>query len=137
MTYCGMDCCSRCSRAAECGGCEACGGHPFGGSCIAERNRNFGALKAALMGEINALGISGLTVGDLYLLSGAFVNLAYPLPGGASVQFLKDADVYLGNQIERPGSERCYGVVASEDFILVSEYGCNGADPELVLYKRR
>ena len=28
-------------------------------------------------------------------------------------------------------------VVADEKFILVCEYGCNGADPEIVLYKRR
>ena len=30
-----------------------------------------------------------------------------------------------------------YGVVANEDFILVCEYGCNGCDPEIVLFKRR
>jgi len=24
-----------------------------------------------------------------------------------------------------------------EDFILVCEYGCNGSDPEIVLYKRK
>ena len=38
MTYCRNDCCKDCGRLAECGGCEACNGHPFGGSCIAERN---------------------------------------------------------------------------------------------------
>lgn len=35
------------------------------------------------------------------------------------------------------GIERCYGVVADERFILVCEYGCNGADPEIIVYKRR
>lgn len=30
-----MDCCSRCSRQAECGGCQSVKGHPFGGNCIA------------------------------------------------------------------------------------------------------
>lgn len=49
--------------------------------------------------------------------------------------FLNDKDVYLGNQIEKKDSDRCYGVVANEDFILVSEYGCNGAEPKIVLYK--
>ena len=137
MTYCGTDCCRECGRLSECGGCEKCGGHPFGGSCIAERSEDFPALKAELIGEINALGVEGLAVSDLYLLSGAYVNLAYPLPDGRSVKFLKDNDIYLGNQVEKSGDERCYGVVAAEEFILVSEYGCNGADPEIVLYKRR
>ncbi|MCQ2593345.1 MAG: hypothetical protein MJ188_11250 [Treponema sp.] len=137
MTYCGIECCKDCSRLAECGGCEKCKGHPFGGSCVAERNRDFSELKRTLMAEINALGINGLEVKDLYLLSGAFVNLEYPLANGTTVKFLNDNDVYLGNQIEKQGSERCYGVVANEDFILVSEYGCSGIEPELVLYKRR
>ena len=138
MTYCGdTECCKSCGRFAECGGCEKCGGHPFGGSCIAERNENFPELKQRLIEEINALEIDGLRVDDLNLLTGAYVNLAYPLANGTTVRFLKDTDIYLGNQIERPGSERCYGVVADETFILVCEYGCNGAEPEIVLYKRR
>ena len=87
--------------------------------------------------EINALGISGLIVDDLNLLTGAYVNLEYPLSNGTTARFLNDKDIYLGNQIERPDSERCYGVVADEMFILVCEYGCNGADPEILLYKRR
>ena len=71
------------------------------------------------------------------LLTGAYVNLEYSLTNGTTVKFLNDKDVYLGNQIERTDSERCYGVVADETFILVCEYGRNGADPEIVLYKRR
>lgn len=137
MTYCGMDCCRECSRLAQCGGCEKCQGHPFGGSCIAERNQDFPSLKKQLIDEINALGIEGLTVSDLYLLNGAYVNLEYPLPNGTLARFLNDRDVYLGNQVERAASERCYGVVACEAFILVSEYGCNGTEPEIVLYRRR
>lgn len=137
MTYCGIDCCEKCSRIAECGGCEKSGGHPFGGSCIAERNKDFAELKNRLIDEINALCVQGLEVNDLFLLNGAYVNLEYPLMNGTAVKFLNDKDVYLGNQIERANSERCYGVVANESFILVCEYGCNGADPEIVLYKRR
>ena len=137
MTYCGIDCCKECSRLAECGGCEKCGGHPFGGSCVAERNKDFSQLKQQLIDEINALGICGLIVENLNLLTGAFVNLEYPLSNGTTVKFLNDKDIYLGNQIEIPNSERCYGVVANEDFILVCEYACNGANPKLVLYKRR
>ena len=137
MTYCGGNCCEKCSRFSMCGGCEKCAGHPFGGSCIAERNRDFSELKQQLTEEINALGIDGLIVDDLNLLTGAYVNLAYPLSNGTTVKFLNDKDIYLGNQMERQDSERCYGVVADETFILVCEYGCNGANPEIVLYKRR
>lgn len=136
-TYCGVDCCSQCPRLPECGGCEICQGHPFGGSCVAQRNRDFPALKKRLIEEINALQIKGLSVCNLNLLNGAYVNLEYPLVNGSSVRFLKDEDIYFGNQIEREESERCFGVVADESFILVCEYGCNGADPEIVLYKRR
>ena len=136
-TYCGIDCCKDCEKLAECGGCERCHGHPFGGSCVAERNQDFLGLKAHLIDEINALGIKGLAVNDLNLLSGAYVNLSYPLDNGTTVKFLNDNDIYFGNQVDQDGSERCYGVVANEDFILVCEYDCGGADPEIVLYKRR
>lgn len=137
MTYCGENCCKECDRLLACGGCEQCQGHPFGGSCVAERNSNFSELKQQLIEEINALGIGGLIVDDLNLLTGAYVNLEYPLSNGTTVKFLNDKDIYLGNQIERHDSERCYGVIANEDFILICEYGCNGSDPEIVLYKRR
>ena len=136
-TYCGQDCCKECERLAECGGCEKCHGHPFGGSCVAERNKDFPSLKRRLIDEINAFGIEGLAVEDLNLLTGSFVNLPYPLANGSTVQFLKDKDIYLGNQVERKDSDRCYGIVANEEFILICEYGCGGSDPEIVLYKRR
>ncbi|HHT94928.1 MAG TPA: DUF3795 domain-containing protein [Clostridia bacterium] len=137
MTFCGDDCCRECSKLSECGGCEKCNGHPFGGSCIAERNSNFQELKSRLIVEINHLKIDGLIVKDLFLLNGGYVNLEYPLTNGTTVKFLNKNDVYLGNQIEKEKSERCYGVVANENFILICEYGCNGSEPEIILYKRR
>ncbi len=137
ITYCGENFCKDCSRFLACGGCERCQGHPFGGSCVAERNKDFLSLKQQLIDEINAFGIEGLAVADLNLLTGSYVNLTYPLANGSTVQFLKDEDIYLGNQMEQSGSDRCYGIVANEDFILVCEYGCNGSDPEIVLFKRR
>jgi len=76
----------------------------------------------------------GLAVADLNLLTGSYVNLPYPLANGSTVQFLKDNDIYLGNQVEQANSYRCYGVVANEDYILICEYGCNGSDPKIVLY---
>ena len=60
------------------------------------------------------------------------------VPGGAKVKFLDDNATYLGNQlVPEFGGERCFGVLANMDFILICTYGPNGADPELVLYKKR
>ena len=64
-------------------------------------------------------------------------NTIYPLPSGMKAKFLNDqTTTYLGNQLET-GSDRCFGVLANKDFILICTYRCNGADPELVLYKKR
>ena len=93
--------------------------------------------KQAIIAELHALGIPGLRLTDLNLLNGGYVNLTYPLPGGGMARFLRDNNVYWGNQIEVPGNERCYGVVANAQFLLVCTYGCNGADPELVCYRKR
>jgi len=63
--------------------------------------------------------------------------LEYVLPNGEGIKLLNDNDVYLGNQIEKPNSDRCYGVVTDSKYLLVCEYGCNGLNPEIVSYKRR
>ena len=99
----------------------------------------FEAFKEQLIGEINGLQIEGMPrVEKLYALAGKDVNLAYRLPGGNSVKFLDDRTTYLGNQLEAEfGGDRYFGVLAHMDFILVSTYGRDGADPELVLYKKR
>ncbi len=97
----------------------------------------FEELKKQLIDEINALGIEGMPkLEGLNALVGSYVNLAYPLPSGACVKFLNDGTTYLGNQLET-GGERCFGVLANVDFILVCTYGCEGAEPELLLYKKR
>ena len=99
----------------------------------------FEEFKEKLIQEINDLHIEGMPkVEKLNALVGRFVNLPYRLPSGAEVQFLDDQVTYLGNQLEPEfGGDRCFGVLASMDFILVSTYGKDGADPELVLYKKR
>ena len=99
----------------------------------------FEAFKARLIDEINALHIEGLPkVERLNALVGSYVNLAYPLPSGIKAKFLNDQATYLGNQLESTfGGDRCFGVLANVDFILVCTYGRDGADPELVLYKKR
>lgn len=90
-----------------------------------------------MIAECNALGIQGLALADLNLLNGFYVNLEYTLPNGTAVKLLEDDKVYLGNQIEQADSQRCYGIVGDESHILVCEYGCGGADPEILLYKKR
>ena len=35
------------------------------------------------------------------------------------------------------GGERCFGILADMDFILICTYDENGENPELVLYKKR
>ena len=99
----------------------------------------FEEFKEKLIQEINDLHIEGMPkVEKLNALVGRFVNLPYCLPSGAEVKFLDDQVTYLGNQLEPEfGGDRCFGVLASMDFILVSTYGKDGADPELVLYKKR
>ena len=99
----------------------------------------FEAFKKQLIDEINALPVEGLPkLEKLNALVGSYVNLAYPLPSGAAVKFLNDGTTYLGNQLESElGGERCFGVLASMEFILVCTYGKDGADPELVLFKKR
>ena len=60
------------------------------------------------------------------------------LPNGKSAKFLDDQKTYLGNQLESEfGSERCFGVLADMDFILICTYEEQGKNPELVLYKKR
>ena len=99
----------------------------------------FEAFKKQLTDEINDLHIEGMPkVEKLNALVGSYVNLAYRLPNGAEVKFLDDNATYLGNQLESEfGGERCFGVLANMDFILVCTYGADGADPELVLYRKR
>lgn len=99
----------------------------------------FEAFKERLIGEINALSIEGMPrVTKLNALDGKTVNLAYRLPGGGSARFLDDEKTYLGNRLEPEfGGDRYFGVVAAMDFILISTFGRDGADPELVLFKKR
>lgn len=102
-------------------------------------NGEFEAFKKKLIEEINALGVEGMPkVTSLSALVGAYVNLPYRLPSGEEVKFLNDGTTYLGTQLEPEfGGDRCFGVLANMDFILICTYGCEGKDPELVLYKKR
>ncbi len=102
-------------------------------------NGEFDAFKKQLMKEINDLHVEGMPkVDKLNALVGEYVNLAYRLPNGENVRFLDDRATYLGNQLESEyGGERCFGVLANMDFIMVCTYEADGRNPELVLYKKR
>ena len=99
----------------------------------------FEAFKKQLIEEINDLHVEGMPkVESLNALVGQYVNLAYRLPSGANVQFLDNGTTYLRTQLEPEfGGDRCFGVLANMDFILICTYEAEGANPELVLYKKR
>ncbi len=99
----------------------------------------FEEFKQKLIGEINDLHIDGMPkIEKLNALVGKYVNLEYRLPNGTKVKFLNDQTTYLGNQLESEfGGDRCFGVLANMDFILICTYEEGGTNPELVLYKKR
>ena len=147
---CGTDC-GQCTMKEACKGCLNTNGHPFGGNCMvaaccqAQGYRKCAdcasavcSCKTRLMEEINDLGIEDMPqVKALFCLSGALINLAYPIPGGQTVKLWRDEDVYLGTQLPKGDSGRYYGLSANEEYLLVSEYGENGEDPRIVLFKKR
>ncbi len=102
-------------------------------------NGEFEAFKKKLIAEINDLHIEGMPqVESLSALVGRYVNLEYRLPSGMNAKFIDDNTTYLGNQLESEfGGDRCFGILANMDFILICTYGEGGTDPELVLYKKR
>ena len=87
----------------------------------------------------HALKIEGLPkVESLNVLSGRFINLEYTLQNGENVKFLDDSSTYLGNQLACEfGGDRCFGIAANMDFILICTYEADAANPELVIYKKR
>lgn len=99
----------------------------------------FEEIKHQIMDEFNGLHIEGLpTVEELYVLTGSYINLEYRLPNGQLVRFLDDKASYLGNQLECTfGGDRCFGIAANMDFLLVCTYEKDGKNPELVVYKKR
>ena len=138
-SICGADC-SACPWKESCQGCAQTGGRPFGVPCLVARHCQNGTLterKQNILAALNSLAIPDMEpVSDLVALKGSFVNLPYPLPGGEAVRFWADDQIYLGNQLHKRGSDRCYGIVADEQHLLVAEYGDQGAEPELVAFLR-
>lgn len=148
-SMCGADC-RNCNygKGNGCKGCLKSNGCPFGTKCMAyacidfSGKDNYNLFKESLVDEFNSLNIEGMPkIDKLFELNGAFVNLTYKIPNGNTVKLLNDNEIYLGNQVQCEfsdgGVKKYFGVVAGMDFLLVSEYGENGADPQIFLYKRR
>lgn len=75
-------------------------------------------------------------VTELNALRGSLINLEYTLSNGQTVRVWEGDRIYLGNQLRKEGSERCYGVAADETYLMVSEYGGYGDDVQIVIFKR-
>ena len=146
---CGADC-NNCGfgKNNNCKGCKATSGCPFGKQCFIAKyiltggKENYEVFKLQLINEINSLDIPGMPkINDLNPLNGCFVNLSYPMPNGENIKLLDNNDIYLGNQVESEFNDgeiiRCFGILANMNFILVSEYGANGDNPEIIIYKKR
>lgn len=145
-SLCGANC-LECPAIDKCSGCSETNGCPYGKQCsiaksiLVDGKEHYVLYKKKLIEELNSMDIAGMDkVIELYPLVGKFVNLEYELPNGDKVKFLKDDEMYLGTQVANlfdDGEKSCYGIIASEGFILVCKYGENCSNPQLVLYKRR
>lgn len=134
--------CAVCAMKNDCRGCAESCGMPFGEKCmlaaLCEKGGSIDALKQELIAEFNALDIEGMDeVSELFALRGAFINMEFTLPNGDKAKFWNDNRIYLGSQLQKQNSDRCYGIAADETHLLVCEYGQGGSDAQLVLFKRR
>lgn len=90
-----------------------------------------------IIDRLQCLGIEELkSVASLNELKGDYINLQCRWPNGATGKILDDNKKYYGIQVEREGSDRCYGVAADEKQIAVFTYGCGGKDAELVMWMK-
>lgn len=146
-TICGTNC-NACMLRRSCPGCVASNGHPFGKECMlaacvnAKKQEscsecNACSLRERLIQQFNSLGIADMPpLSALYALKGSFVNMTYKLPGGQPARFWDDDKIYLGSQLPKPGTNRCYGLAADEKYLMVCEYCEDGTDAEIILFKK-
>lgn len=143
-TICGADC-DTCHMKSECNGCIYTGGKPFGGECIVAKccktkklkkcsECNICDNKKSLIEEINNLNIDGLHIDELYQLCGEYINLEYNLNNN-KIKFWNNTNIYYGAQVEK--DDKCYGIAADDEYILISTYEENGKNPEIILFKKR
>lgn len=94
-------------------------------------------LQDKIIARLHSLGIDELkSVVSLTELNGDYINLESRFPNGNTGKILDDTKKYFATQVERPGSDKCYGVAADENQIAVFLYGCGGCDSELVLWMK-
>lgn len=149
-SICGIDCDS-CPSYESCNGCRTTNGNPFLGGCVVaschlkktckDRGQCFQAsclYQNQLIDEFRALAITDMEeITSLHALKGSYVNLEYTLPNGQVVKLLDDNKIYLGNQVHKIGSSRCYGILADEMHLIVCEYGEFGSEAEIIVYQKR
>lgn len=140
-SICGIDC-TKCELRNACKGCAETNGHPFGRECIVASCCQKGEtalceFKEKLIAAFNSLNIKDMVkVTDLNALKGSFINIDYTLPSGQAVKFWDDNKIYLGNQLCKKDSDRCYGLAADEKYLMVCEYGNYGSDAKVIVFKR-
>lgn len=140
-SICGIDC-TKCEWNNTCDGCAKTNGYPFGASCIVALCLKDGEsvlceYKKNLIAAFNVLNIQDMEeVTELHALKGSLINIEYAMPNGQIVKFWDDNRIYLGNQLPKKDSGRCYGVIADEQYLMVSEYSGYGDDAEIIVFKR-
>ena len=88
-----------------------------------------------ILAKLYTLGIEELcSVKTLNLLGGDYINLECSLPNGKIGKILDDNKLYLANQVEENGTDKCFGIAADENQIAVFKYGCDGVDAELIMW---
>lgn len=140
-SICGIDC-GKCELRGTCNGCAKTKGRPFGGECVVAMCFKEGedvlcSFRKDLITAFNTLNIQDMEeVTELNALKGSFINIEYALPNGQVVKFWDDNRIYLGNQLRKQDGERCYGLIADENYLMVSEYSGYGDDAKIVVFKR-
>ena len=90
-----------------------------------------------LIEQFNKLEIKDMpTLTKLYGHKGEFVNIECRLPNGKSGKILDDNKMYYTAELPKQNSDRCYGLVTDKTQLAVFEYGENGTDCELIIWKR-
>lgn len=145
-SICGVNC-DECGIKDKCKGCVETNGHPWGGDCVlaefcydsnGHTKEKIIAYKRDLIKEINDLGLNFIgEVKKLYPLNGMFVNLEYKLPNNEKIKLLKDNNIYLGTQLSKNDNSGYYGIVADNNYILISEYDKDYQNAEIIIYKQR
>lgn len=145
-SICGVNC-DECGIKDKCKGCVETNGHPWGGDCVlaefcydsnGHTKEKIIAYKKDLIKEINDLRLNFIgEVKELCPLNGMFVNLEYKLPNNEKIKLLKDNNIYLGTQLSKNDNSGYYGIVADNNYILISEYDKDYQNAEIIIYNER